>query len=120
MQSLKKLDQYKILQTLEIDPNKTIIVLDSFPDKNDNFYEIKGREVILTDKNGDVLWQIDIDFSNLDQIYLSDTINNIRKTVCFVNIIKRNGEFFVKDYNGYLFSIDINTGVAHYLHWSKD
>jgi hypothetical protein len=111
---------YEILLRVQVDEDHELLLLNSYGLDDSKTREILGKEVVLCDKNNNIVWQIS---SPQGDIHIFNSLTNKYETEIydwnFSGIYRKDGKFLAEKFNGDVFEIDMKTGKAEYVYWTK-
>ena len=112
--------KYPVDQEIRMANGQRIIRFISCYDDDKQYNEILGREIFLFDINDNIIWQIDAPRS-FGRIYDSKTLEFTEGEydTYFCAVYEKNGKYLAERFDGYVFELDIETGKATYLYWTK-
>lgn len=113
--------KYPVLSKLTLEDGSKLVVFSSFHSEEKQFPEILGREVFLLDKNDDMIWQIGQTPKGIAREFDSSIGEFIDKPFDwhFSGLIERDGKILPVRFDGDVFELDMETGKATYVYWTK-
>jgi hypothetical protein len=113
--------KYEVWNELVIARNNKLIVFSAVKNSEERYEEISGRELFLLDKNNEIIWQVDMPEGSETQ-----AIDGRPREECglvgddgLINVYKEEGKYFVISLFGMIFEVDVTTGKAKYVSWTK-
>ena len=112
--------KYTILNQIILNDGKKIILFASCYDDDQQNHEILGKEVFLFDNNNNIIWQID---SPQGERHIFNSTTNKYESEpydwYFSSIYQNDKKILAEKFNGDVFEVDLETGKASYIYWTK-
>ena len=111
--------QYKILNKLHVSDSKNLIIFSSSGNDGEWIDDLLGKEVFLFDYDTPI-WQIDAPkgsrhiFDESENKFVDEPYE-----WNFCSIYKKDEKYLAERFDGYVFELDMQTGKATYLYWTK-
>lgn len=111
---------YPVLVKLSVNPNYDLLLFSSCYSDEKQFPEILGSEIFLFDKKNNPIWQVKSPagerhvFNELTKEYEVEPYEWY-----FSGLYQKDGKFLAEKFNGDVFELDMETGKAEYLYWTK-
>jgi outer membrane protein assembly factor BamB len=111
---------YPVLTELKLENESRIVIFSSCYSEDKQFPEILGREVFLFDKNGIMIWQIDAP-QGVARIFDESIGEYVSQPYdwYFSGLRIRDGKYLAERFDGDVFELDMATGKATYVYWTK-
>jgi hypothetical protein len=112
---------YPVLAQLNLENGLKLVVFSSYYSKEKQFPEILGREIFLFDKNDKMIWQIERTPQGTSRIFDESVGGFVNQPYDwhFSGIRIRDGKYLAERFDGDVFEIDMKTGKAEYVYWTK-
>lgn len=113
-----QIHSYPEVQRLALQGADSLVLFSSYPNIDKFYPEIAGREIFRLAANGGIVWQITVQTGETDTVngsYNPDIVSQFD----FVYLRQDGSEYFAVRFNGDVFIIDEQTGMAHFHHWEK-
>lgn len=121
------ISKYPILNKFKLAKNDFIILYSSSPGLGVRYEEIYGREIFRI-KNDQIYWQISIPNipenelfwrDDISEFLATDRFNSINQEISYAGVTQTKDEILVTTMAGYIFLVNIETGIAKYKRWTK-
>ncbi len=115
-----QLSKYEVISSISLSEGRKLVLFNPFVDHIID-PEMSGRELFLLDKNDEIIWNVDvrrdgenqgIDGRPKDQFGLVGDDG-------FINLFQKDGKFILRSYRDMIFEVDIETGKAKFLYWTR-
>jgi hypothetical protein len=112
--------KYSVLKKINLDGEKKLVLFSSCIDDNQDHLEILGNEIFLFDIDDNLIWQVSSPqgerhfFNDITKKYETEPYGWY-----FSSMYKKEDKILAEKFNGDVFEIDMETGKAEYVYWTK-
>ena len=111
---------YPMLIKLNANSNYDLVLFSSCYSEEKQFPDILGREIFLFDKNDKMIWQIDAPqgVARIFDEFIGEYVSQPYDWY-FSGLRVRDRKYLAERFDGDVFELDIATGKATYVYWTK-